>query len=584
MEKAQNQRREQNFFHGAMILTASALLVKLVGALYKIPLQNLIGGLGMSYFNTAYMLFNLLYAVSVAGLPVAVARMVAESSSQGRYRDVRRILTISRRAFLLTGAVGAAAMAALSWLFCWSVNNRDAWICVVALSPAVFFCCILSSYRGYYEGLRNMFPTALSQLVEALVKLTAGLGLSYLITKAGAVQYRDTGRVFGRAVSSVEEAMTAVLPYSAAGAILGVTLSTVASALFLFLRHRIAGDGITRQDLLLSPTPIDRPELKRRLWKIALPVCIGALVLNITSLIDLVSIMNRLNAAVKSGGEVIRGMYEGLLPAGMSDENLPRYLYGIYSAIPLTLFNLIPAITSTFAVSALPNVTIAWTQRDRKGLKRRIDSALRLTSFIVMPAAWGLILLAGPILSLLLAAQPAEAQLGAPLLRVLGIGVFLIGFSMPLSSILQAMGRSELPARYTVMGAIVKLLVNFILVAVPSVNIQAAPYGTLACYLLIFLLNYLAVTKNARIRIDIVGVFLKPLFAGAVCGGTAWLLHRILSKPVGSSLATLLSICLGAVVYAIVLLLTRAVRKEDLFLLPFGEKIAKILAKFRLIR
>ena len=429
-----------------------------------------------------------------------------------------------------------------------------------------------------------MFPTALSQLVEALVKLTAGLGLSYLITKAGAVQYRDTGRVFGRAVSSVEEAMTAVLPYSAAGAILGVTLSTVASALFLFLRHRIAGDGITRQDLLLSPTPIDRPELKRRLWKIALPVCIGALVLNITSLIDLVSIMNRLNAAVKSGGEVIRGMYEGLLPAGMSDENLPRYLYGIYSAIPLTLFNLIPAITSTFAVSALPNVTIAWTQRDRKGLKRRIDSALRLTSFIVMPAAWGLILLAGPILSLLLAAQPAEAQLGAPLLRVLGIGVFLIGFSMPLSSILQAMGRSELPARYTVMGAIVKLLVNFILVAVPSVNIQAAPYGTLACYLLIFLLNYLAVTKNARIRIDIVGVFLKPLFAGAVCGGTAWLLHRILSKPVGSSLATLLSICLGAVVYAIVLLLTRAVRKEDLFLLPFGEKIAKILAKFRLIR
>ena len=98
------------------------------------------------------------------------------------------------------------------------------------------------------------------------------------------------------------------------------------------------------------------------------------------------------------------------------------------------------------------------------------------------------------------------------------------------------------------------------------------------------MLNYLAVTKNARIRIDIVGVFLKPLFAGAVCGGTAWLLHRILSKPVGSSLATLLSICLGAVVYAIVLLLTRAVRKEDLFLLPFGEKIAKILAKFRLIR
>lgn len=567
-----------------MILTISALLVKLIGMLYKIPLQNLIGGLGMSYFNTAYMLFNLLYAVSVAGLPVAVARMVAESSSQGRYKDVRRILSISRRAFLLTGAIGAAAMAALSWAFSWSVNNQDAWICVVALSPAVFFCCILSSYRGYYEGLRNMFPTAVSQVIEAFVKLAAGLGLSYLVTRAGAVQYRDTGMVFGRAVSSVEEAMTAVLPYSAAGAILGVTLSTVASALFLFLRHRLAGDGITRQDLLLSPAPSERSELKKRLLKIALPVCIGALVLNITSLIDLVSIMNRLSAAIKDGGEVIRGMYEGLLPAGMSDENLPRYLYGIYSAIPLTLFNLIPAITSTFAVSALPNVTIAWTQRDRKGLKRRIDSTLRLTALIVMPAAWGLILLAGPILSLLLAAQPAEAQLGAPLLRILGVGVFFIGFSMPLSSILQAMGKSGLPARYTIIGAMVKLLVNFTLVAVPAVNIQAAPYGTLACYLLIFLLNYLAVTKNARIRVDIIGVFLKPLFAGAVCGGTALLFYRLLAKPAGDSLATLAGICLGALVYGVVLLLIRAVRKEDLFLLPFGEKIAKILAKFRLIR
>ena len=584
MGQVQIQHRGQNFFRGAMILTASALLVKLVGALYKIPLQNLIGGLGMSYFNTAYMLFNLLYAVSVAGLPVAVARMVAESSSQGRYKDVRRILSISRQAFLLTGVVGTAVMAALSWVFSWSVNNQDAWLCVVSLSPAVFFCCVLSSYRGYYEGLRNMFPTALSQLVEAIVKLAAGLTLSYLITKAGAVQYRETGAVFGRVVSSMEEAMTTVLPYAAAGAILGVTLSTAASALFLFLRHRIAGDGITRQDLLLSPAPSERPELKKQLWKIALPVCIGALVLNITSLIDLMSIMNRLNVAVNNGSETIWKMYEGLLPYGMSNENLPRYLYGVYSAIPLTLFHLIPAITSTFAVSALPNVTIAWTQRDRKGLKRRIDSVLRLTSLVVMPAAWGLILLAGPILSLLLVAQPAEAQLGAPLLRVLGAGVFLIGFSMPLSSILQAMGRSALPARYTVMGAVVKLVVNFTLVAVPSINIQAAPYGTLACYLLIFLLNYWSVTKNAHIRVDIIGVFLKPLFAGAICGGTARLFYQILLHPMGSSLATILGICLGAVIYGIVLLLIRAVRKEDLIVLPFGEKIAKILAKFRLIR
>lgn len=577
-------KRKQNLLHGALILSIATLLVKIVGMLFKVPLTNLLGGVGMGYFNTAYRLFDPLYTLSVAGLPVAVSRMVAQTATVGRYKDVRRILKISRSLFLATGIAGFLIMACFSKLFVSLIDNHGALWSVLALSPAVFFGCVMATYRGYYEGMRNMYPTAISQVIEAVIKLFAGIVLAYLIMDAGLAQYDTNGMVFGRAAASLAEARAMILPYASAGAIFGVTLSTMGGAVFLLIRHRIVGDGVTRVDIANSPEPYSGTSIVRKLWKMAIPVCLGSLALNISSLIDLVSVMNRLGVVVENNLDTLLTMYAG----NISDEVLhdsslmANYLYGIFSTYPTTFFNIVPAITTTLGVSALPNVTAAWTERNPRAMKRNVTATLRFAALIAMPAGFGFIALAEQILSLIFS-NAQEIAVAVPMMRVMGAAVLFCALVGPINSILQAIGRVDLPVKFMAVGAAVKLAMNFFLVSVPEINIQAAPYGTLVCYLIISVLGLIALTRLTGVWLNIIIVFGKPLFAAALCAVAAWVSHPLLAAPLGSKLATLISIALAAVVYLFVLFLIRGISEEDILMLPKGEKIAKILAKFRII-
>ena len=288
-------RPKQSFLHGAIILMVATVIVKLIGAVFKIPLTNLIGGEGMGYFTTAYGLFNPIYALSIAGLPVAVAKMVAENAALRRFKDIRRIMRISTALFFIMGIAGLSLIVFGSGLFVRAVGNPGAFWSVIAISPAIFFGCMTSAYRGYYQGLRNMYPTAVSQIVEAIIKLAGGLLGAYLMLLWGARQFESGGSVFGQAVATMEQAQAASLPYAAAGAIFGVTLSTLGGAAYLWISHKCRGDGITEAEVEASPEPRPAKQLRRRLIRLAIPVCLGAVAVNLTSMIDLVSVMNRLD-------------------------------------------------------------------------------------------------------------------------------------------------------------------------------------------------------------------------------------------------------------------------------------------------
>ncbi|MBQ6580209.1 MAG: oligosaccharide flippase family protein, partial [Oscillospiraceae bacterium] len=187
--------KKQNFLQGALILSVAAIIVKVIGAIYKIPLMNIIGGEGFGYYNTAYTIFTPLYTIATAGIPVAVARMVSECVTLGRYRDVRRIFQISMTCFLVTGTAGSLVMLFGSKFLAGTVcGNPGAFLPVIILSPAVFFLCMTSAYRGYYQGLRNMYPTAVSQVVEAVVKVVIGLALTVLVTTLGFSEAAKSGK------------------------------------------------------------------------------------------------------------------------------------------------------------------------------------------------------------------------------------------------------------------------------------------------------------------------------------------------------------------------------------------------------
>jgi len=581
-----HKKTGQSFLNGAIILGAGTMAVKLIGVFFKIPLERMLNGIGYSYFSTAYDLFTPIYALSVSGFPVAVSKLVSENLALGRYRDVRRIRRISMLMFMLIGVIGSLAMFFGAGIFVKSVNNPSAYLAVAVMSPALFFGCMSAAFRGYYQGFQDMKPTAVSQITEAFAKLAAGLSLCYLAGRWGLSVYEKTGAVFGTAAATLEEAQLAVLPYSAAGAVAGVTLSTLAGFAYISIRYHVKGDSLTKQELLSSPVPMRKRAIGKKIIAIAVPVCLSTLVANITTIIDLTSLMNRMAAAVKQNLDAILRMYDGLIPVLQSPSEIPAYLYGAYTGMAIPLYNLVPTITTTIGVSILPAVSAAWAENNRPLVNKNIETVLRLTSMIAIPAGLSLAVLAKPILFLLYSSAERIAIV-APMLRLLGIAVIFVALTTPSNSMLNAIGRVDIPVKIMLIGSALKLAVNYTVVSIPHINIQGAPFGTILCYLFIAVSSIITLCKITQVKISFYQTFLKPFLCAAVCAGTAYasfgFISRMIAKPF-SKTATVLSIIIAGSVYAISLMLSNTIKKSDILMLPNGEKIVKILEKLSVLR
>ena len=302
----------QSLLNGAIVLAVSTVVVHLIGMLYKIPLTALIGEVGRGYFNAAYDIYTPLYAVSMAGLPVAVSKLVSQNVALHRYRDARMIFRVAFRLFVITGILGTGLLLLLSYPYSLLIGNPKSLLCILVIAPSILFCCLMSAYRGYYEGMSNMVPTAISQVIEALGKLVLGLLFAFLIMKLGMAEFHAGRAVFGVQAATEAEALSAIYPYSAAGAISGVTIGTLIGYVFLFIRHRAVGDRITRAQLANAPRPAGSISIAKTLIAVAVPIVLSSLILNITNLIDAVTIQNRLDYALEKGPEIIKEANEML--------------------------------------------------------------------------------------------------------------------------------------------------------------------------------------------------------------------------------------------------------------------------------
>ncbi|MEM1485945.1 polysaccharide biosynthesis protein [Oscillospiraceae bacterium PP1C4] len=576
-------QHKQGFLYGTIVLAAGTAVVKLIGALFKIPLTNILGGVGMSYFNVAYDLYYPLYALFVSGVPVAVSKLVSENIARGRARDARKLLRLSALVFVGIGLVGSLLMLLGAGWFANLVNNPDAKYAVWMLSPALFFGCVMAAFRGYFQGMQNMVPTAVSQIVEAVAKLVFGLTFAYAVTTAGLRQFMQEGIVFGIACPSIEQARLTVLPFAAAGAILGVTMSSLCGALYMIARHKFGRGAISSERWKAAPPAVSSRILVKRLIAIAVPVCVASVIANLTSFIDLISVMNRLTLAIETSPDIMREMYAGAIPAGVGLDRLESYLYGCYSGLAVPIYNLVPSLTATIGISLLPAVSAAWTTRNSVLLERNIGSALRLAALIAMPAGLGICALAQPIMSLLYFSKPMEVAAISPALRIMGISAIFVAVSLPVNAILQAVGRADLPVKLLFTGGLLKLTLNYILVSIPQLNIQAAPIGTLVCYVFVLSVSLGVLVKTTGIQLSAIAVFGKPLFAGVCCAAAAWASHGLLGRVLPSQLATFGAILIGGIIYLIAVIWTKTVTKVDLFMVPGGEKFAKLLEKRSLL-
>ena len=560
----QKKRKQQSFEYGAIILLCSTILVKIIGAIFKIPLSNLIGDLGFGYFSSAYDLFAPIYTLAMAGLPIAVSRVVAENITKNRYRDVRQSLKITKRIFMVTGLTAFIIMLLLIYPFVKLTDETGKTIySLFAIAPALFFCCITSAYRGYFEGLRNMYPTAVSDVIESMGKLVLGLGFAYV-----AMRVTD-GNV---AIAS-------------AAAMLGITVGGMAAALYLHLRYKIKGDGITAEEIENSPeaSPI-RPAAKALIF-IAIPIVLSSLANSVASLVDVSMVKWQLSNLMETSSEVIKDMYSSsiadynLLHDKLTDSAIPTFLYGVRGKA-FTIYNLVPTITSVLGVSALPVLATAWTQKDTSLIKRNIESTMKLTAIIAMPAGMGFLFLGKGIMALMYDTV-ASVEIGAPMMMIYGVAALFAGMAIPMISMLQAIGKEKISLRNVAIGAVIKVVINFIFVGIPTINIKGAAIGTAACYAFVFFANLFSIIKFTGIVPNIFKTLVKPFISALVCGVIAYGCYEFLG---GGSVKTVISIGVAAIAYFVVLIALNTFEEADVVSLPKGEKLASLCKKLKIIR
>ena len=524
--------KKQSFLQGSLLLTISAVFAKLCGAMFKLPLTALLGGTGMGYFSCAYGLFLPIYAVLVTGLSTAVAKPVADFIGKNKSACALKIRRTARFLCLFMGLVGmTGALLSAKAFTIRTAGTMEAFPSVLAMTPAILFCCLTAVERGYYEGLCSMTPTAVSQAVEAVIKLTAGLVFCHF--------FLNTDISF----------LNRYTPESrgAFGAVLGVTLSTGAGWLYLVIRNQFR-----KQDALSHEIPPSSGRIIKLLFKIMIPAALGALVTNLTSLTDLFTMMNAFSKMLAFSPEIF--YQKANLSKEIPAEQASAFVYGSFMGLSVTVFNLVPSLTNMLAKSVLPCTAQAWSCGNHQQASRYARQVLILTGLIAIPAGCGIFALSDGILAFLFAGRTAEIRTAVSGLRYLSFGLICLCLAFPIFSLLQAIGREDLPVKIMIPAILVKVLCNLILI--PHFCTAGASVSTSLCYFLILMLSLICLKKELGQSIAIA----KPLFfqfwGGILCAGTAWLCYDRLLFFFPQRITFLISVLSAVIVYLAVLLLT----------------------------
>ena len=529
------ERKGQNYLHGAAILTVGVIVMKILGFLYKMPIGNIIGDDGYSMFIATYNVYNVFLTLSTAGLPIALARLISEANAGGRARQVRRTFNVAWWTFFWIGLACTLVMALFPRQIADHIlHNPDAALSIRAMSPSVLLVCLVSAYRGYCQGFGDMIPTTVGQVLEVLVKFAVGLALAWLFMRAG------RGK-----------------PIGSAGAIFGVTAGSLAALVYMWVykqRHY-------RDDETASDVPDSDGTIFRRFLRIGVPIALGSSILAILNLLDSSLCMGRLQSA-----------------AGFTFQDA-KTLYGVYGKAQ-TIFNLPAAIITSLTIAVVPAVTAAIVKKQRDEAAKISEDSMRIAAVLSLPMGVGLLVLAEPIMQVIYrGSHPA----GPTLLAILGAASIFVCIVLMENAVLQATGHELLPMVSMIVGGIIKVAVNYFLVADVHVNIYGAPVGTLLSYVVMAVMNYVFMCRALDKRPRLGTILLRPAFGSAVMGAAAWALYGLMRRVVhgggrGGALLCLLVAMLAAVaVYLVLIVSMQGVTKEDMKLIPGGEKLARLL-------
>lgn len=521
----------KSFVKGAAILTLAGILGKLLGALYRIPFNRIAGEEAAGLYGLVYPVYSILLALSTAGIPLAVSKLIAEKEKHNDTAASRRIFYAALTVLVIIGMAAAMALyfgsewIAVNWL-----HEPRAALSLKALAPAILFSCLMSVMRGYFQGLQQMIPTAISQVVEQFVRVGTIFVMLYLMLDRG-------------------------VTYIAAGASLGAAVGEVAAflvllAIFIWFQRK---HPWSKKEV---GSELSNGKIAYRVLALAIPISIGALVLPIMQMIDSVMIIPRLMAG---GIEQAQALIQS----------------GYISSYANPIINLPFIITTAVSASLVPAVAESLAGNDRAKAKQDFSTAMLLGVIIVFPAAVGLCTLATPICQMLYEKEAAGVALAWVSFAVIAIGIYQIS-----SGCLQGMGKVYIPMVSLTVGALVKIALTYVLTPMSFFGIRGAAFGTVVGFMVAALCNLWFVSKYIGFEwFDLKRHLLKPMLSVIAMAVIVLIGYRLLAG-LGNSLATLLAICLGGVSYFAVLLVVGGIKTEEVAAIPkIGRHLAKIMAK-----
>ena len=539
------KKTANSFMKNVVILICSQLLIKVLGLIYKLVITNIegFGDAGLGYYSAGYQIYSLLLTLSSIGIPSVISKLVSERIAIGDTKGAQRIFKVAFRFFTTLGLVLSIGLYFGSDFIATNILNvPDVAYVMKVLSPAIVFVAMSAVFRGYFSGQQNMQPTSVSQTLEQF--LNCVLSITFVYACIGKDTY-----------------------IMAAAGNLSTTFAIVLTFIYLFIYYK--------KRKLDTSKSIESPEknktnkqLLKTILGISIPITVSSLISVISGVIDTATVSNCMQIA-----------YSGIESSKEALEQIAMSATGILSKVD-TLVSFPLAINLAFSTALVPAISEALAKKNNETASRRLSFSFFASLIIVLPCAIGFISLAQPILSMI---YPTASD-GAGVFQIASVSMILTALSQTMTGGLYGVNQSKIPAIAAGIGAVIKFILNMILISNPNINIYGASISSFVYQVIVFIICYRVLNSHVNMHIKLKTHIIKPVISAVGMGIIVYMGYNIMNMFLGNTISTLLAICLGAISYVLLILFTKTLSKEDIMMIPYGTKIYSILVKLKIYK
>ncbi len=547
------KKKQSNFILQGSILAIAGIIVRIIGLVYRIPLTDILGDEGNSYYAAAFEVYSIMLLISSYSLPVAVSKLVSARVAKGQFKNARKFYHGAMIFAMISGGISSLIIFFFADFIAGTMMMEPmSSMALRVLSPAIFLFAIMGVIRGYFQGLGTMIPTAISQVIEQIVKAVTAI--------FGAKLFMD----YGKKVAAIVRNDSYGAAYGAAGGTIGTVPAVLASLLFLLFVF------ITYRRVLKRQMAKDRTrnlETYSKIFKLILftilPVILSTAVYNVSSVLD-------------------QGIYNWVVTIKGLEEL--KTSYGIYSGKYKVLINVPIALANAMCSSIVPTLSACLVRGNKKAAKQKVSHTMRFTMLIAIPCAMGLTVMGGPIIRLLF--STGDLEMPAKLLQKGSVAVIFYGISTLTNGVLQGINKMNVPVGNAAISLVLHVIALYVMLYYFNWGIYSVVISNILFALFMCIFNGIAIRKYMRYRQEVVRTFLIPILSSMIMGGALLGINKLMDlafKTKGRDMGTLITIGIGAVVYFISLLLLKGIKESELRSFPKGNVLVAVVKKLHLL-